>query len=90
MSLVEVDQGMLDRLRALRLWHWQGVLYRRKQAEWYVKREQDGKCSHNQAAVAIEWANKQADFHLLQVQALNDFFPLGDTAENDEAKDEKG
>lgn len=61
------------RLRALRLWHWRECLSIRDTAQ-----QLDGP----------EWLkdnmNLDADFHLAQVQLLNEFFPVGDTAEGDD------
>lgn len=59
-------------LRALRLYHWQAVLNLRSYAADADMRKSDSK-----------HYNKRADFHLTQVQLLNDFFPIGDTAERD-------
>ena len=63
---------IVEGLRALRLHHWQAVLNLRSYAADADMRKSDSK-----------HYNKRADFHLTQVQLLNDFFPIGDTAERD-------
>lgn len=68
---------ILDGLRELRLWHWNSVVSGRV-------------CAGVQELLGqVEVAktfNDSADFHLKQVQLLNDFFPIDDTAENDASK----
>lgn len=64
----------LDRLRALRLWHWLALLRARQ---------------HERNAVSSSLMTKyahEASEHLGFVQSLNDFFQPGDTAEADAAK----
>lgn len=63
---------IVEGLRALRLYHWQAVLRLRSYAADADMRKSDS-----------EHYNKRANFHLTQVQLLNDFFPIGDTAERD-------
>lgn len=60
---------VVDGLRDLRLYHWQAVLRLRTYADM---RKSDSEHYH-----------KRANFHLGQVQLLNEFFPIGDTAERD-------
>lgn len=67
--------ALIEGLRALRLWHWQAVLRLRVYAADADMRKSDS-----------EHYNKRANFHLMQVQLLNDFFPIGDTAEHDNAQ----
>lgn len=74
MHSFNISDETLAKLRALRLWHWQGVLYNRKLANYYA---------NIRNAAATESRQKKANFHLSQVQLLNDFFQMGDTAEND-------
>jgi hypothetical protein len=63
--LKEMEPG----LRAVRLWHWQMAMhYRALQRNDPRQRMKDD-------------FDKQAAWHLSCVQALNDFFPAGDTAE---------
>lgn len=66
------EVGRLDGMRALRLWHWQAVVRLRTYGDDADMRKSDS-----------EHYNKRADWHLTQVQLLNDFFPIGDTAEHD-------
>lgn len=63
-------EELSDRLRELRLWHWKEAQRWRRDADDYVE----------------GLADKQAGKHLKFVQTLNDFFPIGDTAENDAEK----
>jgi hypothetical protein len=67
-------------LRALRLHHWRKVLLRRKQQVAYEK--------INSVAMAQQ-CREIANFHLGQVQLLNEFFYIGDTAEID-AEEKEG
>lgn len=59
-------------LRALRLYHYQAMLRLRTYAADADMRDSDSK-----------HYNKRANFHLGFVQTLNEFFPIGDTAERD-------
>lgn len=63
---------IVEGLRNLRLYHWQAVLRLRRYAKDCEARRSDA-----------DHYNKRAVFHLTQVQLLNDFFPIGDTAERD-------
>lgn len=80
--MITIDQ--LERLRALRLWHWRTALAIRananavRQTSWY-KRKPD---RYEPRAKAEDDA---ADQHITFVQTLNDFFPTGDSAEGDDA-----
>jgi hypothetical protein len=67
-----LEREQLERLRALRLWHW-------KQAMSWREDEQ------SETDVAVKAAcEAQVGFHIKFVQTLNDFFPEpGDTAERD-------
>lgn len=75
---VEINAKTLNKLRKLRLWHWDECL-RYRALECY--------CNSRVDAAAIDrkaWYNSQGNFHISQVTVLNDFFPrLGDTAECD-------
>lgn len=68
-----------DELRALRLWHWRKTLKLRAKAN-------DLTTSDHAAARY----NSKADFHIKQVQALNELFPLGDNVEGDNATPNPG
>lgn len=72
--LIGMTAERLEGLRALRLYHWQVALRLRAYAADADMRKSDS-----------EHYNKRANFHLTQVQLLNDFFPIGDTAEHDNA-----
>lgn len=81
-SCGEYDIGVtpetLERLRELRLWHWRQALQCRRNA----KVDREGECP------LIEYINlmeAHANQHIKFVQTLNDFFPVGDTAEGDAA-----
>jgi hypothetical protein len=65
-------------LRALRLWHWNQCCVMRNLA---LEGER-----LNQSQKVIAKLHAQANEHLGFVQALNEFFPLYDTAEKDSAK----
>lgn len=64
-----------DAMRALRLWHWQHALAAT------ARREDWRTTPATQAKARQAWA-----FHMGAVQALNDLFPMGDTAEKDAAE----
>ena len=74
--MLTVTSETMRQLRALRLWHWRGVLYRRNAQQFY---EAKGN------ATSAQWQEQQANFHMRAVQTLNDFFPMGETAEQDDA-----
>lgn len=61
--------------RTLRLWHWNMARYHRNCANAYTPKSASASVHH-----------AQADFHIKQVQLLNVFFDVGDTAEGDAAK----
>ena len=63
---------IVEGLRALRLYHWQTVLRLRSYAADADMRKSDS-----------EHYNKRANFHMTQVQLLNDFFPVGDDVTKD-------
>lgn len=66
----------LHELRALRLWHWK-----------HVCRYADKICDPRLGRVKNrEYTNLHA-MHMRSVQALNDLFPIGDTAERDHDKE---
>jgi len=64
-----LPDSLLVSLRALRLWHWKECLKAREAAK------------HVEFSISKKLANREADFHLKQVQLLNEFFETGDTAE---------
>lgn len=67
-------------LRALRLWHW-------KQA---MDARQDTRDAERYRPYAIRIFEATVGFHIKAVQTLNDFFPVGDTAEDDAAREARG
>mgnify|MGYP003577262532 CR=1 FL=1 len=68
-----IPTDIQEGLRALRLWHWRQCLMNRTGAE-----------SITYDSPVKDTLNLHADFHLAQVQLLNEFFPVGDTAEGDD------
>lgn len=68
-------KNILAKLRALRLWHWRRVLEQRSNQQL---------CFNDKAYKLSRSYEVSADFHLAQVQLLNEFFPVGDTAEGDD------
>lgn len=73
----KADKETQERLRNLRLWHWSMVSYHRSTAVDMRRRED---------RMGGVYHDAQANFHLKAVQTLNDFFPVGDTAEQDARK----
>jgi len=71
--VTDKEKAMLEGLRKLRLHHWQTALKLRAYGQTPGMRKSDTK-----------HYDKKADFHLTQVQLLNNFFPIGDTAEKDD------
>jgi len=76
--LFEVTDLQISALRKLRLYHWKQFL---KMVRWAQGMENvghpfDSEFTKNRA---ISYRN-HATFHMQQVQVLNDFFPIGDTA----------
>lgn len=79
----------MNTLREVRLWHWRKVLSYREVAQRHDtyadqwEREHPGKvCRFNRTKARN--AHREANRHLGAVQALNDCFPMGDTAEQDD------
>lgn len=70
-TTVTVD---IDGVRHLRLWHWRQAMRHRAYEQ-----------SKDDPAIKMR-AEKKIGFHLKQVQLLNDFFAMGDTAERDTLK----
>jgi len=90
---MEITQEQLDGLRKLRLHHWKGVV---KFDGFMIKLSADieklntGRASDMAALKRktglLESAKKIHSFQLSQVQFLNQFFTIGDTAEKDASK----
>lgn len=81
----------LASVRKVRLWHWRRVVSNR---ELQVQNERLGKGMQAGPArtACLSRARQQgkiADTHLRFVQLLNDVFPVGDTAERDDANDSR-
>lgn len=76
-----IQVQLLDGLRLLRLDHWLRTLELRKCAD-DIRRSSVAKENANH----IKYYDKRANYHLSQVQLLNEFFPIGDTAEKDESE----
>jgi len=79
------DVARLEGLRALRLHHWKGVLYYSERIRYFEKKVNFGTSERRtpKLLAAYENAKKCHSFQMKQVQFLNDFFPIGDTAERD-------
>ena len=88
--IMDMDAAMLNRLRAIRLYHWREMLKARKRADRSAELR-DQSISRMMPKYEKYWMtewekhNKLANTHLGFVQSLNDLFPLGDTAEKDAA-----
>ncbi len=71
---IELNNDHIQDVRELRLWHWSRVLAERLNEKTAI-------------GITISMIFKErANFHLRQVQTLNMFFPVGDTAEKDYEK----
>ena len=68
--------AQVARLRELRLWHWREAMKQRA-------RERRLESFIVPLPEKVGQARELANFHIKQVQTLNDFFPMGDTAERD-------
>lgn len=64
----------LDNLRPVRVYHWRAVCRARKHATACQREGKHGPAKKYEERLAV---------HMKHVQALNAFFPLGDTADND-------
>ena len=71
-------------LRALRLYHWKTAVKLREWAKTYEGYNPMSKTRVIQNKMKIY--NEGSDFHMKQVQLLNEFFPPDDTAEKDSLK----
>ena len=74
---VAEEATVLVGLRALRVWHWREAMRLRKKAN----RQADKGVADE---TTIHANNEKADYHIKQVQLLNEFFGIGDTAEADD------
>jgi hypothetical protein len=71
---IPVDAPTLQRLREIRLYHWRWMMTNAKARDAFERK--------GDRYAAKEFAHKASE-HLGFVQSLNDFFPIGDTAERD-------
>lgn len=83
----------MDTLRSLRLWHWRKVLSFRAVALRHEAHSDDWEKKHaphknRYGRTKARDAHRNANRHLAAVQALNDCFPVGDTAEQDAARED--
>lgn len=83
--LFEVTDLQISALRKLRLYHWKQYL---KMVRWTQGMENVGYPYESEFTKkrAASFRN-HATFHMKQVQVLNDFFQIGDTAEKDALED---
>ena len=74
----------LPKLRELRLWHWTAARDARATATSLINGSayMDGHSLSRMKGRAKQF-NDKADIHIRFVQALNDMFEIGETAEND-------
>lgn len=75
------DVVLLDRLRALRLWHWRLGLKHRSGQDTLEALAADRKSGSLKDC--IRTYREAANVHFTAVQTLNEFFEIGDTAERD-------
>lgn len=71
---MNIPLDTLARLRVLRLWHWQHVVRYQK----HLNNPRTNRLKRREY-------HSLHTLHLGAVQALNEFFPIGDTAERDAA-----
>lgn len=71
---VILPEATLERMRALRLWHWLEIMELRER----IRR--------SRSPVEAELLDHYTGPHMTAVQSLNEFFDVGDTAEADAAK----
>lgn len=84
MSPTYVEPMLRDRLRTIRLWHWQMAMKHRKAETDLI--ELKAKRGGSSLKSCIKTYADAANLHLTAVQTLNEFFEIGDTAEKDEIK----
>jgi hypothetical protein len=77
-----ISVAALNGLRALRLWHWRELLRHRARLAALDARIDVGVTPQRRRRI-----NAEGNYHLKQVQFLNDLFPEpGDTAERDASR----
>jgi hypothetical protein len=87
-----VTSEQLEGLRDLRLHHWKGVLkFSERVSAQEITLARFDKAygvedpARHRIVSALEYSKRVHSFQMKQVQLLNDFFPIGDTAEHDNA-----
>jgi hypothetical protein len=68
------ESQALEMLRPVRLYHWRAVVRARTHANACHREGKHGAAKRYEDRLAL---------HMKHVQALNSFFPIGDTADND-------
>lgn len=81
-----IQHTPLIRLREIRLWHWRKVLDASCEIRYYELMQQQGNAWSGFGNAKLLHAKEVHALHIGFVQTLNDFFPVGDTAEKDAAK----
>lgn len=76
MITISISDLRLSELRELRLWHFEQAMQARTEA----------KQSEHIAPAYYQLRSEAANRHIKFVQALNDFFSVGDNAEHDFAR----
>lgn len=83
-TLIPISPTSLNRLRELRLWHWRQFI---KLGKWAHGHENASPQFNSPKRVQLAKTFREgSNFHIMQVQLLNDFFPIDDTAEKDDSK----
>ncbi len=82
-----LPEDALQRLRALRLWHWQEVVSNRSLAEKMDTYANDRRYASSRTMYVDlhRHYTANANMHLSAVQWLNDYFEVGDNADIDAA-----
>lgn len=84
-QIFELTDFQLKLLRELRLHHWKESVKLRQWANRHM--ETSPQYMSKEIQRKADLFNAHSNFHICQVQLLNDFFPIGDTAERDAEKD---
>lgn len=81
---MNITYATIERLRKLRLWHWHMAMRHRKAENELI----EIKAKHGGSSLksCIKTYSEAANLHLTAVQTLNEFFEIGDTAEQDDSK----
>ena len=77
-----IPQIVHTRLRELRLWHWKLGL-KHRQGQYDLEALQNTHKKSSSLKDCIKTYSDAANVHFTAVQTLNEFFPIGDTAERD-------